>query len=407
MPARPVGERRARGAGRRRQSSRSRHAARRPPEVAAPAQGESGGGGHRHPPRRGHRRPCRERGDRQPRRPRSGDPRVLGPVGTGGCTGAGGGRTEPRRGERCRCYRAGNGGGPGAALRREGAAPGGTGAGQRDSGTRRDVGGCREPGGARPSRGRAEEGAVPAGPAGESRERDGTGQLRARPGTPSPAGPAPRRDLGSSGARSSRIPVPTVLPAHGPFTRSGVYGCARIRAHARGMQASLFILLCPGETEARLGGDGSARHGAARLGADPAAWHPPPVAPPNFPSALPAALRPPAALAVLLRRRAGNAGGGRDQRAGRRAGPAAVPGAPQPAPPQPGTVRGPPPWCDSQSPGVGGDARALPRLTCWPSSSASWRSASPRSATAATTWSNSPRSSWWTTWATTCCSPPR
>uniref|UniRef100_A0A8C5IM24 FYVE-type domain-containing protein n=1 Tax=Junco hyemalis TaxID=40217 RepID=A0A8C5IM24_JUNHY len=53
----------------------------------------------------------------------------------------------------------------------------------------------------------------------------------------------------------------------------------------------------------------------------------------NHRSALPAALRPTPALPVLLCRREGDTGGGRDQRAGRRAGPAAVPGAPQPAPP--------------------------------------------------------------------------
>lgn len=43
VPARPVGEQRARGAGRR-QSCGARHAARRPPPLAAPAQGESRGG---------------------------------------------------------------------------------------------------------------------------------------------------------------------------------------------------------------------------------------------------------------------------------------------------------------------------------------------------------------------------
>lgn len=43
VPTRPVGERRARGAGRR-QSCGTRHAARCPPPMAPPTQGETGGG---------------------------------------------------------------------------------------------------------------------------------------------------------------------------------------------------------------------------------------------------------------------------------------------------------------------------------------------------------------------------
>lgn len=89
VPARPVGERRARGAGRR-QNSWSRHAARRPPEMAASAQGESSGGCSPFPVR--HEQP--RRGGRHTR---SFAAHALLPVGTWRREWAGGGGAEPPR----------------------------------------------------------------------------------------------------------------------------------------------------------------------------------------------------------------------------------------------------------------------------------------------------------------------
>lgn len=165
VPARPVGERRARGAGRR-QNSWSRHAARRPPEVAASAQGESGGGCSPFPVR--HEQP--RRGGRQTR---SCAAHALLPVGT--WRQEWGGRAEPPR-----C----------------GAVPGVPGMG---GGARALAGSEAEPG---PPGARGEEEAVPrARPVTHGvavpREPDRIGQLRGRPrslgpifGNPDPAASA-------------------------------------------------------------------------------------------------------------------------------------------------------------------------------------------------------------------------